>query len=898
MTEEEQLRQNKHRRLWLALVALLAILAVFFVPPFLSINRYKSRITSLMAASLGRPVRLSALRLRLLPRPGFVLYDLTVEEDPAFGAEPLLHAGEVVASIRLLSLWRGRLEISEVSVDEASLNLVHSPDGGWNLDPLLQTAASKAEKAIGQGGHPAPPFPYLEATTSRINFKNGVEKLPFSLVDADVSFWQARPGEWRLRLRGQPARTDLSMELGDTGVVELEANAQSAPDLRKVPIHLDLEWRDAQLGQLTRLVIGSDAGWRGDLRGELHLDGTLDAAQITTRLRAAGVHRAEFAPASPMDFDANCGFVYHYIQRELQNLVCDSPLGNGHIRLAGDLPGSDGLPHFSVELDRLPVAAALDALRTVRSNVAPGMEAAGSISGKITYAETPAASESRAPSSRGPGAPADRSSSVGSSGVRAGSQKPPAKPVPAQGPLTGSFSMEGFQLSGDGLSRPIQAPKMVLAPAPGSRGQAQELAGTVAIPAGGAVPLTLNVRLGLNGYQVTARGQAGITRARELASAAGLNQASALNALAGDPLTVDLVAQGPWLPPEVNSLSIIPPAATPSGSGSGPRHELPNPDAALTAIPATDSLTGSVTLRNVNWMADYLASHVDISEATLHLNNGETSWDPIVFSYGPLQGSASLTLPANCDTPQPCPTRFQLQFGDLDAATFQAAVLGAPEKGTLLSSLVDRLHPSAAPVWPPLEGTVNADSLVLGPVTLRDATADLRILPAGAEIESLDASLLGGSVHGAGALETGDKPVYTLTADFEKLNAVAVGQLLGENWRGGPIHAHAKIQISGYTDKDLIASASGTLHLEWRHGSVGPVATRTKAIPQAPDRPANLASFDRWTADAEIAGGKITLGQNEVLQAGRKHAVEAVVTLAEPPKVTFTVPKQPPAKKH
>ena len=213
-------------------------------------------------------------------------------------------------------------------------------------------------------------------------------------------------------------------------------------------------------------------------------------------------------------------------------------------------------------------------------------------------------------------------------------------------------------------------------------------------------------------------------------------------------------------------------------------------------------------------MADYLASHVDISEATLHLNNGETSWDPIVFSYGPLQGSASLTLPANCDAPQLCPTRFQLQFGDLDAATFQAAVLGAPEKGTLLSSLVDRLHPSAAPVWPPLEGTVNADSLVLGPVTLRDATADLRILPAGAEIESLDASLLGGSVHGAGALETGDKPVYTLTADFEKLNAVAVGQLLGENWRGGPIHAHAKIQISGYTDKDLIASASGTLHLE------------------------------------------------------------------------------------
>jgi len=84
------------------------------------------------------------VRGRLLPRPGFVLYDLTVEEDPAYGAEPLLHATKVVASIRLLSLWRGRLEISEVSVDEASLNLVRMPEGRWNLESLLQTAATKA----------------------------------------------------------------------------------------------------------------------------------------------------------------------------------------------------------------------------------------------------------------------------------------------------------------------------------------------------------------------------------------------------------------------------------------------------------------------------------------------------------------------------------------------------------------------------------------------------------------------------------------------------------------------------------------------------------------------------------------------------------------------------------
>ena len=89
-------------------------------------------------------------------------------------------------------------------------------------------------------------------------------------------------------------------------MVRLEASLRQAPELRQMPVHLDLEWREAQLGQLTRLLLGSDAGWRGDLTGELHLDGTADAAQVKTRLRATGVHRAEFAPAAPMDFDANC----------------------------------------------------------------------------------------------------------------------------------------------------------------------------------------------------------------------------------------------------------------------------------------------------------------------------------------------------------------------------------------------------------------------------------------------------------------------------------------------------------------------------------------------------------------------------------------------------------------
>jgi hypothetical protein len=889
MIEEEQNRKLKRRRLWLALAFLAAILAVLIVPPFLSVSRFKSRITQLMSASLGRPVRLSSVEVRLLPRPGFVLTDLTVEEDPADGAEPVLHANTVTASIRLLSLWRGRLEIGSISVDEASLNLVRTAAGRWNLDSLFRTAAAQNQPP-GDSTR-ALSLPYLEATDSRINIMNGTEKLPFSLVSAKISFWQAGPGEWRIQLRGQPARTDVSLEQADTGVVRLEASLHRAATLRQMPLHIDLEWREAQLGQLSRLIIGSDPGWRGDLTGEMHLDGTAEVAQVTTRLRATGVHRAEFAPASPLDFDARCGFVYHFTGRSIENLACDSPLGDGHIRLAGDLPGEAELPHLSVELDRIPVAAGLDALRTVRSGFAPGLVAAGTVSGKIAYSE--AAASSSAPESQ--------------TEPRAAKAKPgkgrSAKARPAvEGPLTGSFIVDGFQLSGEGLREPIRIPRLVLEPAKSlPQGQQPEayqssapvpalpsaLAATVALPAGGTAPLTITSRLTLSGYRMNVRGQASIARARELARVAGLRDAAILDALAGESLTVELNAAGPWrLAEKIPFSSPLPPAAV----AASPAVASPAPPPAAEdadALPATDRLSGSVTLRNANWKPDYLATTVQITQATLHLDDGQSRWDPVVFSYGPVKGTASLTLPSGCEASQPCLPSFQVQFGALDASTLQAALLGAREPGTMLSTLISRLRPSASPAWPRMEGTVKADSLLLGPVTLHDAKATVRILENGAEITSLDAGLLGGRVSGTGSLHAAttnqENPSYSFEGRFEKLNPQAVGPLLGQHWSGGVFEADGKIELSGFTEKDLAASAKGSLHFDWRNGAVSAAAALTR--------------FDRWSGDAEIANSSIALKQNQIKRGSRSGAVEATATLGAASKVSFAAAKESPAKR-
>ena len=845
-------RRRLQRRLAAAAAATALLLAVILVPPFINVQRYRGRVAALISASLGRPVRLSSVELRLLPRPGFVLTDLTVDEDPAYGWEPLLHANTVKASIRLLSLWRG-LEINHISVDEASLNLVRTPAGRWNVESLFRTA-SQPGSAEGRGRRRVP-FPYLEATELRINVKKGVEKLPYSLLNSDVSFWEDDPGEWRIRMRGQPARTDVALQMADTGTLRLNADLHRAAELRQMPMNVDIEWREAQLGQLTRLLVGSDPGWRGDLTGEFHMEGTPDAAKIRTRLRASGVHREEFAPAEAMDFDATCALVYHYSSRAVDGLDCNSPLGDGRIRLAGSMPG-DGAPKVTVELDKLPVEAALDALRTVRNGIVPELELTGTVSGKVSYDESAAAEAATAPAHP-----------VRTRAVR-------AKPVPPN-PLAGSFTVQGLEISGKELKEPVRLNKVVLepklTPAGPSSPQFTGLVATAAVPAGGATPLTVTSRLTLEGYQISVRGPAAVPRVRELAQIAGIGDRAAISGLTGGAATLDVSAEGPWVAPEIVA----------TGAGAG-------------APAGPDLLSGTISLRDAHWKADFLANPITIAQATLQLGGDEIRWDPVAFAYGPVKGTARLSVAARCERPEGCAPAFALEFGALDAGEMEAAILGAPKPGTLLSELIARLTPQKTPAWPELEGTVKADSLILGPVTLEQPEASLQVVADGVRIRSLNAGLLGGEIQGAGTVRapgangnaTG-KPSYELEGDFARLNPASVGKLMGQRWAGGAIGGTGRIELAGYTGEDFASSAAGSLHFEWTHGGVHGGAGEDSSSEGEEAYPAALTRFDRWAADATIGGGKVSLQETEVRLGAQRSTVSGTASFGTPVKLSF-----------
>ena len=242
-------RERKLSGRWVFLAtAALGFVLLGVLPPLVSVSSYQHRIATSISTSLGRPVHFDQVSLNLLPLPSLTITNFVVEEDPAFGAEPIIRANTVLATLRVSSLWRRRIEFSRISFAEPSLNLVHDSRGKWNFESVLLQAAQidTAPTAQRKAGS-TPRFPYIEASGARINLKERMVKTPFSLTEADFALWLPDPSAWRMRLRGRPIRTDTSVS--DTGNLQLEATLGRAGSLEAVPLDVQATWRGAPLGE-------------------------------------------------------------------------------------------------------------------------------------------------------------------------------------------------------------------------------------------------------------------------------------------------------------------------------------------------------------------------------------------------------------------------------------------------------------------------------------------------------------------------------------------------------------------------------------------------------------------------------------------------------------------------
>ena len=743
-----------------ALVALL--LMAIFLPPLINLGKYRRSITASMSEALGRPVFVGGMQLRLLPTPGIVMSDFTVDEDPAFGAEPALHATSVVASLRLTSLWRGRLEVSRISLDEANLNLVKNADGQWSIGSVLLRAsqipnAPTAERHVGARAR----FPYIEASDARIDFKDAAEKKPFSLVNAEFSMWQASSDEWRVRLRAQPVRTDLLQPpWSGVGELNVEGSMRRAALLDAMPADLRVEWTGAQLGQVSRLIAGIDSGWRGDLNLTTTISGNLGDLTLQTRLRIADLRRQEFQPPASVNVDANCRSEYRRAQRAIDNITCFWPIASGHLLLTGNMQGLAS-PHadLQLEINQIPASFPVGLLELMRPG-ARNVTVTGTINGNFRLVT------------------GDRRVLIGDASATGVTLRY----------FGGNLNLPPLHFVAPPSQPPPPHRSKLPLPSPPLQNAIQMQ--QIAIPMGALEPLLADVRLTRTGFQIHAAGQATLARLLPAAASFGLLENAMTIVAPRGHATLDLTTAGNWMRPV---------------SGTSPKI----------------ATTGVLKVEAAQLKPAFLPSPVEVQSAQITLSPDEIAWQDVSLTWQKIPMQGSIHFPAICNQPVACPATFALTTGPLSAAAIETAIAGNSGNGLLGQLLNNALGGNHLTPWPSLRGQIRCDALDLGQLPLHHVAASVSVDQSTLTLTSLDTAMLGGTLHGSAEMSMDDgTPRWKLNLRVTDAESSQIAAIFAERWGSGVISAETALTMSGYRTEDLASSASGDFSFTWRNGSL------------------------------------------------------------------------------
>lgn len=276
--------------------ALALVAAVDFCASLAMKSRRVSRaLTARLEAAFGRPVQVGQYDFSLWGGPRIEADSVTVGEDPRFGNEYFLRAQQVTATLRWQSLLLGRIAFGTFSLEGPSLNVV-TAEGRWNLaDWLPQRSAGSA----GAGGRSSTPQLYrIEIDNGRIDFKRGTLKLPFALVDVSGRVDESGPGRWAISLEAEPLRAAVNLQ--DAGTLRLSGKV-GGTSVRLRPANLELQWEDASLSDVLRLITGSDYGIRGRQNLDLRASSTGTEWSFELDAHDRGVHRWDLVsqPGNP-----------------------------------------------------------------------------------------------------------------------------------------------------------------------------------------------------------------------------------------------------------------------------------------------------------------------------------------------------------------------------------------------------------------------------------------------------------------------------------------------------------------------------------------------------------------------------------------------------------------------
>jgi hypothetical protein len=354
------------------------VVAVGIAAPFLSADVFRARIQAAVERGLHRKVQVGRVRFNLFSGPGFTLKDVTIYDDPSVGIEPLAYVESVQARVRLLSLLSKHLSISNLRLDEPSINLVKRDDGVWNFQLLLDRGRSPKEPPIDDA-------PSIQVRSGRFNFKFGEVKSTFYFSETDVDL---DPGIDRLnfRFRGEPDRTDRAAQsfgrLLFRGVWIRKQNAEPELDV-------DAELDRSAIDQAVKLIEGHGVGLHGIVSSRAHMAGPLSKLTITGQLQLADIHRWDLTPTKTGNWNLKYGGSLDLWNQQLRlEAVPDTPSLPLRVKFDASQYLSQPRWALTVDLRDVPSATLLEVARHMGAPLPDSVTADGKVAGVVGYSGT------------------------------------------------------------------------------------------------------------------------------------------------------------------------------------------------------------------------------------------------------------------------------------------------------------------------------------------------------------------------------------------------------------------------------------------------------------------------------------------------------------------------------
>lgn len=746
------------RTTWMWVLLALIVLGVL-LPPYVNVNRFRNRVTASIGRALGREVTVSNIALQLLPRPGLVLANFAVADGPGYGSEPMLQAGTVTALLRISSLWRGSLEIGTLELDDPSLNLVRRSDGRWNLEELVQRTAEVPTAPTSKvRPETRPRFPYVKASSGRINLKLGDVKKAFAVTDADFGLWQESEDDWGLRLEGRPVRTDVN--LSDSGTVSLEGRFQRAVTTQETPLSIRIVYRQAQLGAVSKLAFGRDRGWRGSVTASASLSGTPSALSIVLDGEINDFRRYDIALGEALRLRIHCAGTYSSPVDAVQDLQCESPVGDGVIRIRGNGRGWPGGSYdFGVAADQLPMERLVAFARHAKRDLPPDLTATGTVDAVFTVQESP----SRGASWSGGGTAKDivLHSDVLKKDLELGELQF-AIPTNETGTVRRIVRRKPKGAVKEGV-------RLVVKP--------------LAIPLGASPPAIATAVFDTERYQVSLSGSVELSRLLSLARSVGVGTPGI--GLEGN-ADINLKLSGTWV-------GFAPPAPS-----------------------------GKVEINNITAELQGVAEPLKVASATATISDQAINITSLTaaFADGPaFNGSAS--FPVHCTAPETCIVHFDVHTGDVTLARMNQLLNPSFVRRPWYRLLAVWQRHEDALLKLRASGRFSATRLAMASVVASNVSGELTLDAGKIRLAIVASELLGGNHTGVWNADfTQSPPRFIGGGTVSRLSMEQLSALMHDSWATGTASGKYAVSLRGTDAATLGNSADGSATFTWNSGSL------------------------------------------------------------------------------